>query len=106
MSRISIILFFLVFLCNCATTGIYSDLGLAVVKVDTVSGGLSFHKGVSSKYGESCAYNILGIFTFGDSGLNASKREGNLRNISYYDTKTMNILGLFGRVCTKAYGNK
>ena len=105
MVRFFVIVFFLS-LSSCVTTGLYSDLGAAIVKVDTKSGSLSFHKGVSSSYGESCSYNILGIFTFGDSGLNASKREGNLRTIAYTDTSMMNILGLFGRVCTKAYGKK
>lgn len=89
---------------GCASTGSYNDVGIGVLfNVQTESGGLGVDRG-SFKYGESCCYNILGLAVFGDCSIEASKKDGNLKSVSYYDKEIFRVLTLYGSVCTITYG--
>ena len=98
--RMIILLFFLT---GCVTTGYRSNLGFAVIQKETSPGDLLVDKG-SKKRGESCAYNILGLFSFGDYGLKQAKKEGGLNSISFYDQDIFRAGSLYGSICTKVYG--
>ena len=94
----------MLFFTGCATTGALSKTGYALVGVQTESEGLTYNKGDVSKKGEACSYNILGIVSYGDSGVNKAKKNGGLSKVKYYDTKYLTVLGFFGSVCTIVYG--
>ena len=91
-------------LSGCVTTGMMSKTGIALVNVQTESGGLAYNKGEASKSGKACSNNILGLAVFGDSSIEAARQDGELNKVFYFDTDFFNVLGLYGHVCTKAYG--
>lgn len=92
------------FFTGCATTGFFTRLGVAVIKIDKEAGALNFHKGDSLKRGEACAYNILGLVAYGDSSIDKAKKDGNMKKISYVDYDIKNFFSFFGSVCTIAHG--
>ena len=65
---------------------------------------MAYNKGQSTRKGEACSYNILGLLAIGESGIAEAKTDGGLNRVFYWDTKFMNIIGLFGSVCTRVYG--
>ena len=91
---------------GCATTGYNSDTGYSFIKVEGNSGNLGYDRGGPFSRGEACSYNILGLLSFGDSGIKAAKRNGGLEKVSYFDQKIVSVAALFGQVCTIAYGKR
>ena len=92
------------FTCGCATTGIYSDTGYGFLfNSQTEPGALGVDRG-SLKTGESCCHNILGIVVSGDCSVKASKRNGNLNSVSFYDKNFFSVLSIYGKVCTITHG--
>jgi len=57
-----------------------------------------------SKTGESCAQNILGIYSFGDLTVETAKRNGRISKISSI-SQTKNNMFLANKVCTVVKGN-
>ena len=92
------------FLSGCATTGWNSKIGYSFIGARTESGGMAFNKGNIEKTGEACAYNILGLFSLGDSGIAEAKKRGGLEKIFFFDTKIVNVWVFYGSICTKVYG--
>ncbi|MCL2334831.1 MAG: TRL-like family protein [Endomicrobia bacterium] len=45
-----------------------------------------------SKTGKATSYSILGLVAFGNSGIAAAAKNGDIKKIESVDTKTMNIL--------------
>ena len=74
------------------------------MQIRTESGGIAFNKPGIKSQGKACSYNVLGLVSFGDSGIAEAKDDGGLKRVYYFDTEIFGILGLFGSVCTVAYG--
>ena len=91
-------------LSGCATTGALSNLGFSLVAFQTESGGIAHNKVKPELTGKSCATNLLGVYSSGDSGIEAARKDGGLKKVAYFDTEFLRILGLYGSVCTKVYG--
>jgi hypothetical protein len=94
----------LVGLTGCATTGFSSKTGGAAIQLQTEAGEATEHEG-ADKSGEACSSNILGIIAMGDSTVSAAMAAGGIQTVSTIDYKYLNILGLFGRVCTQVTGS-
>lgn len=62
---------------------------------------------VVKTYGEAysthIAYYIFN-FAIGDASLNNAIKEGMLKNASYVDYEWISVLGIFGKLTVKAYG--
>lgn len=54
--------------------------------------------------GESREYSLLGLFSWGDSSLDAAAREGNLHDVHYIDHQVLTFFGLFACYETVALG--
>jgi hypothetical protein len=94
-------------------TGSVFITGCAVVTSPVGNGGL--YTGVqgplevgsetgSSKKGESCAQNILGLVAMGDASIAAAKDNGGITRVSSVDHDSLSVLGLFSRFCTQVSG--
>ncbi len=59
----------------------------------------------ANKKGSACVTNVLGLAAFGDSSLEAAKKEGNIKNVSYVDRTYDNVLFLYQKGCTVVKGN-
>jgi hypothetical protein len=59
----------------------------------------------SSSTGKSCAYSILGLFSWGDASINAAKNAGQIKQVASVDFDTFNLLATFGSFCTVVRGN-
>ncbi|MFZ9596715.1 MAG: TRL-like family protein [Bdellovibrionia bacterium] len=86
---------------GCATTGLYTKTGVALVG--------SFKEPVmattakASKSGRACTDNILGV-SFGDASIEAAKKNGGISTVSTVDSEIKNILGIYGQNCTIVTG--
>ena len=61
---------------------------------------------LGSKIGESHAYSVAWVFSWGDAGTAAAAKNGGLTTINHLDTEYFVILfGLYSRLTTIAYGN-
>ncbi len=58
----------------------------------------------TTKQGEACASNILGIVALGDNSITEAKKRGGVTKIALVDYHRMNILGFYGEVCTVVRG--
>ena len=77
--RKTLLLVFIAFAClGCATTGLFSKTGMSAVSFQTESNSLAFHKEPPSKEGKACSHNVLGLVSFGDSGLKEAQHRGRL----------------------------
>jgi hypothetical protein len=56
--------------------------------------------------GESSETCILGLFSFGDSSLDAAAREGDLMDVRYVDRKVTSLLGLVTSYTTIVLGQE
>ena len=93
-------------LISCAQTksGVSSGVFYSSWK-DTISANVD-NSVVVKKQGEACAVNILGIVATGDSSVEAAKRNGRIKKVSYADTTYFSILfGIFQKGCTVVKGN-
>lgn len=70
-----------------------------------VQGPVATGKGTgSSKTGEACANNILGLISVGDASIDAAKKSGNINEVATVDHSSKMVLGLYGRYCTVVKG--
>ena len=44
----------------------------------------------SARSGSSCAYSLLGLIAWGDAGIHAAKREGQIKQVASVDFTTFN----------------
>ncbi len=56
------------------------------------------------KCGSAIAYNVLGLFAFGDCSLTTAAETGGLTTIEYADYENFNILCFFQKTTVKVYG--
>lgn len=59
----------------------------------------------TSKTGQACATNILGLVSTGDASIDAAKKAGNIKDVSSVDHDSMSVLGVYGQFCTVVKGN-
>jgi hypothetical protein len=57
-----------------------------------------------SKVGRASAHNILFLFGWGDSGLNAAIRDGGLETVNHTDYRFQNYLLIYQKYTTIVYG--
>jgi hypothetical protein len=101
----SIILLSLFILSSCGGTtrsGVTTGL-LFSTWSDTIS-GVSDNSVETTKQGEACATNILGLVASGDSSIETAKRNGGVKKVAFADTTYLNVLGLFQKGCTVVKG--
>ena len=73
--------------------------------MDKGTGGIGYDTEKTKYKGESCSHNILAMVAYGDSSIEAAKRNNpQIQKVSYYDKSYMNIFGLYGSICTQVYG--
>ncbi len=58
-----------------------------------------------NKKGQACVTNILGLAAYGDSSIEAAKKEGNIKNISYVDRTYDGVYIFYQKGCTIVNGN-
>ena len=59
----------------------------------------------SARTGKSCAYSVMGLFSWGDASINAAKNAGQIKQVASVDFDTFNVLGIYGSFCTVVRGN-
>lgn len=96
--------FVLATLTGCATTGVSSTTGFAVISFYKEGVGATEHD-INDKTGKACTNNILGLIAIGDASVEAAKRAGGIKKVASVDKDIMNILGLFGQNCTIVTGS-
>ena len=60
--------------------------------------------GTGTKTGKACAMSILELVALGDASISAAKKEGGITQVAHVDYDVMNILGVYGTVCTVVVG--
>lgn len=61
-------------------------------------------KGGVKKTGKSCSRNYLGLVSLGDASIEAARKNGKIKKISFVDNSYKNILGLYQEYCTLVRG--
>jgi len=72
--------------------------------------GVKWGEGVTdnagcSKMGSSQAMAIMGLVAVGDASIKTAMDRGGVTKIHHVDYETMNILGFYGALTTKVYGD-
>lgn len=57
-----------------------------------------------NKTGSACSVRVLALASTGDASINAAKNSAGIKKVASADTEYLNILGLFGKACTKVTG--
>ena len=58
----------------------------------------------TSKTGEACVHNILGILAVGDASIEKAKKQADIKVVSTVDRDVFRILGFYGKSCTIVKG--
>ena len=58
----------------------------------------------TSKAGEACVHNVLGIVAFGDASIETAKKSSGIKVVSSVDRDVFRILGFYGKSCTLVKG--
>ena len=75
------------------------------IYTDVQSGTQATGHAMSKKMGESCAMSILGLVGTGDASITTAAKMGGVRTISHVDEYATSILGVYGKLCTRVYGD-
>ena len=59
---------------------------------------------LGQKSGSASAYNVLGLFAFGDASTQAAARDGRLSKINHADYAYLNFLFIFQKTTVTVYG--
>ncbi|HEX4940838.1 MAG TPA: TRL-like family protein [Candidatus Kapabacteria bacterium] len=71
-----------------------------------VQGPIVVGNGVNtSKTGQACVTNILGLISTGDASIDAAKKAGGIKDVSSVDHDSTIMLGVYGQFCTVVKGN-
>lgn len=70
----------------------------------TKSGETATTNHASSKEGRACAQSILGLVGTGDASINTAAANGGITRISYVDSESTSILGLYATYCSVVRG--
>ena len=81
-------------------------LGLAEALEDLVAVGFAVGQGagLGSKVGRAKAEGIL-LFSFGDASIATAMKQGGITRVQCVDNETLNVLGIYARYETVAYGD-
>ena len=60
---------------------------------------------IGSKVGKSDASSILGLISFGDASVKAAADNGGISEVQHTDYEFFNLLGIYQRYSTIAYGD-
>lgn len=105
---LSIVALFLIASCNSTSTGVSGGLVYNNWKDRDLTNDGRIDNGVSAlKKGEACVENILGLVAFGDSSLEAAKKEGRITKVSNVDrtyTSFSFYIPFYQKGCTVALG--
>ncbi|MDO5438178.1 MAG: TRL domain-containing protein [bacterium] len=75
-----------------------------VIYKNATEPGVGFAPSAPYKKGCATCKSFFGIVGLGDCSVNQAAKNGSIKNVTYYDTHTLNILG-FKKVTTQVYGN-
>lgn len=71
-----------------------------------VQGPITTGNGIkTSKTGQACATNILGLISTGDASIDAAKKAGGITNVSSVDHDSTSVLMVYGQYCTVVKGD-
>ena len=59
---------------------------------------------VPDRNGEAYCQSVLGLFAWGDASVKAAAEEGGLSTVDQVDYKFWNVLGIYSKFTTIAYG--
>jgi len=83
-------------------TGSNSDTGISLVTNVTEGRVATSEQG--AKKGEACSTNIAGLYSSGDSSIEAAKANGQITVVATVDKQIKNILFVYGEICTLVTG--
>ena len=87
---------------GCIGAPIVPPLGLVYTDYDAP---LSLNGDVGNRRGEASVVAILGLISTGDGSVRAAARNGNISQVQRVDYEFYNVLGIYQRYTTVAYGN-
>lgn len=90
-------------LTGCAAMGTRNGFGL--IYTDTKDSVTATAIDTTTKQGQSCATNILGLVSTGDTSIIAAKKAGGIRRVSSVDYSQSGILGVYGKTCVIVRGD-
>lgn len=71
---------------------------------NTTEAGSGFSNAAVSKKGTATCRSFFGVVGLGNCSINEAAKEGKIKNVTYYDVHTRNIIG-FKTVTVNVYGN-
>jgi hypothetical protein len=87
---------------GCLGAPIVPPLGLVYTDLDAP---LSLNGQVGERRGEASVVAILGLISAGDGSVRAAARNGGISRVERVDYEFFNVLGIYQRYTTVAYGN-
>ena len=90
-------------LSGCAVMGTRNGFGL--IYTDTKDSVTATAIDTTTKQGQSCSTNILGLVSTGDTSIIAAKKAGGIRKVSSVDFSQSGILGVYGKTCIIVRGD-
>lgn len=59
----------------------------------------------TTKTGQACATNILGLISTGDASIDAAKKAGGIKEVASVDHDSTMVMVVYGKYCTIVKGN-
>jgi TRL-like protein family len=66
---------------------------------------LTFRAEPSTKRGTASTSSILGLFAWGDGGVNAAAHNGAIHDVKQVEYEFLNVIGVYQRYTTVVYGD-
>jgi hypothetical protein len=74
------------------------------IYTDASAGEIATSNTAATKQGEACATSILGLVGTGDASIQAAMKDGDIKAVSYVDSTSTGILGVYATYCTLVSG--
>ena len=87
---------------GCIAAPVVPPLGVVYSDVDAP---ISLKGQFGSRTGRAHVVSLLGLVSTGDGSVRAAARNGNIRDVKHVDYEFYNVLGLYQRYTTVAYGD-
>jgi hypothetical protein len=87
---------------GCVGAPIVPPLGLVYTDIDAP---LSLLGGTGARRGEASVTSILGLVSTGDGSVKAAAADGGISRVQRVDYEFFNVLGVYQRYTTVAYGD-
>lgn len=89
---------------GCIGAPVVPPLGLVYTDIDApLTIGPSSAEG--ARRGTASVTSILGLFSFGDGSVKAAAMDGGIREVQRVDYQFTNVIGIYQKYTTVAYGN-